>query len=321
MMRRLIRVAILTQVLVTCCLADTIRFKNGTFIHVDKTQDNGGSVDYWIGSTKYTAAKDDIEKIEKDSGPGIRLGPQSEGTITVPANGDRTFSISENVARGPASHFTLSFAGDQPRYALEEAVMNTLQEHYDRVAQALKFRPAENIAVTLYMQREFFDGTQAPAWAGTRDGKLRIPMQGVPNMTPALEHVLKIEVGRAFVYLMVHGRAPAWLDHGLAQMLEPPGSSPFALVLVSQFKQHTEIPFADLEKPFSAMPTGQIKLASAESLAMVQYLNSKYGMDGVLRVAKDIGDGTAPEAALRSVTGSGYVELEGEVAEFVKGRK
>jgi hypothetical protein len=298
-------------------LADTIHFKNGTYIQVDKSQENGNQIDYWIGSTKYSASKADIEKIEKDSGPGIRLGSQSEGTIVVPANGDRTFSISESVARAPASHFAISYVGIEPRYALEQAVVAVLQDQYDRVSQALKFRPTENIPVTLNMERDFFDATQAPAWAGARDGKLRIPMQGIQEMTPALEHVLRIEAGRALVHGVTGGRAPAWLDQGLAQMLEPHSSSPYLLMAMSQFQQNKEIPFADLEKPFNTLPPGQVKLANAESLVLMQYLNSKYGMDGILRMMKETKNGAAPEVALRRVTGSGYAELRGQVAEFL----
>jgi hypothetical protein len=303
--------------LVAGSLADTIHFKNGTFIQVDKSQEDGDQLEYWIGSTKYTASKADIEKIDKDNGQAIRLGSPGAPDIVV-SSGSQTFNVSEGVvSRTPANHFTIRYVGDQPRYALEEAVLTVLQDQYGQVAEALKFRPAGNIPVTLLMQRDFFDGTQATAWAGARDGQLRIPMQGIRDMTPALEHVLRIEVGRALVYDVMGSRSPAWLDQGLAQMLEAHNSSPYALVAVSQFQQHKEIPFADMEKPFNTLPVGQTKLAYAESLSLMKYLSSKYGMDSVLRIMKEIKDGSTPEAALRSVTQSGYAELQVQVGEFL----
>jgi len=46
-------------------VADTIRFKNGAYIEVDKASEKDGQIEYWMGSTKYTIPKAKVEKIVK----------------------------------------------------------------------------------------------------------------------------------------------------------------------------------------------------------------------------------------------------------------
>jgi tetratricopeptide (TPR) repeat protein len=475
---------------------DTLRFKNGTYIEVDRAVENGDQVDYWVGSTKYSIPRTEVDKIEKNTGPAIRVGSQATVNIVPPSTADQAFSVSGSVVeRAPvgashpkvavpapstpqdqaywttmrarisngdhvdegalaaiekqgnatqaanayfaaglfqvehnapqkalsyferatnlapkagwliawyamslaqegnnaeaaaqaerltrldpqsaaafrllgalqynadqtrnavdtwkhaqelepepatgdrleraqreleledrqnhqeSNHFSLRYEGTKTPLALEQSLLSTLEEQFDQLAQALNFRPSENIVVILYTQREFFDITEAPAWAGGfNDGKLRIPIQGVNTMTPALQRVLKHELAHSFVRFMVRDRCPTWLNEGLAQALEPRSSSPYALMLAHLFAEGKEIPFVALERPFNNLSPLQAEFAYAESLALVQYLTARYGMDDVLRVLHRIGDGEASEAALRSVTHSDYEELQRQVADYL----
>jgi tetratricopeptide (TPR) repeat protein len=475
--------------------ADTLHFKNGTYLQVDKAVDNGDQIDYWVGSTKYSVPKSEIEKIEKSTGPGISLGTQSTVGIEPSSPANQAFSISGSVVertpvgagraklalpapsiphdqaywtalrarisnrdrldenalaaiarqgnagrtgdayfaaglfqrdhnssaaagtyferaisaapnegwllawyawslaqsgndaeamvqaerltrlepQSPAafrllgtlqynagqtrnaaetwkhaqalspdaatgqrldgaqrelelearnnlpqtSHFSLRYEGAKVPLALEQSLLGTLEAQFDQLSRTLNFRPAQNIDVILYTKRDFFDVTQAPAWVSLNDGKLRIPLQGVNTMTPALEHVLKHELARSFVRIMAGGRCPAWLNQGLAQMLEPRSSSPDALMLAHLFAQHKEIPLATLDPPFGDLPPQQAEFAYAESLAVVQFLAAKYGMENLPIILRRLGEGEAPEAAVRSVTQSDYADLQRQVGDYL----
>ena len=63
--------------------ADIIHFKNGTFITVDKTVENGAQVDYFIGATRYTVPKSSIERIDRESGLGISIGSTSQTNLVT----------------------------------------------------------------------------------------------------------------------------------------------------------------------------------------------------------------------------------------------
>jgi len=495
-LRSRVIVAVCGLLSVSCGWADTLHFKNGTYIEVDRAVENGDHIDYWVGSTKYSLPRTEILKIDKNSGPAIRVGSQSAVDVVPPSNANETFSVSgavvERVPVGPehpklavptpatpkdqaywaglrvrisngdrvdegalsaierqgdirqtanayfaaglfqiehdgarsatpyfehaaklapneesvlawyaislardgntaeaakqaeqltrlrpqsaaafrllgtlqynadqtgnavgswkraqelepdpstaerlqraqreleletrqnqqdSRHFSLRYEGAQTSLALEQALLGALEEQFEQLAQTLNFRPAENIIVILYTQQEFFDVTQAPSWAGAlNDGKLRIPIQGVSAMTPALQHVLKHELTHSFLRFMVGNRCPAWLNEGLAQMLEPRSSSPYALMLAHLFAEHKEIPFAALEQPFKQFPPMQAEFAYAESLALVQYLTARYGMEDVLRILHRVSEGEAAQAAVRGVTQSSYEELQAQVAAYL----
>ena len=67
--------------------ADTIHFKNGTFITVDKAVENGVNVDYFIGATKYTVPKASVERIDRDQGLGISIGSTAQTNLVAVSPG------------------------------------------------------------------------------------------------------------------------------------------------------------------------------------------------------------------------------------------
>ena len=230
--------------------------------------------------------------------------------------------VEERSNQQESRHFSLRYEGGETSLALQRELLGTLEEQYGQLARELDYSPRENMVVTLYTQKQFFDITEAPSWAsGLNDGKLRIPIQGVTSMTPELQHVLKHELTHSFVRFMVGDRCPSWLNEGLAQLMEPRSSSPYAGVLAGLFEQHKQIPFAALEHPFNGLSESQANVAYAESLSALDYLRSRYGMDDVLRILRRVGSGEAPESALRAVTRSDYADLEKGLAAYLQDEK
>jgi len=88
--------------------------------------------------------------------------------------------------------------------------------------------PTETIVVLLYPNQDFRDITRSPNWVGAlNDGKIRVPVSGLTQMTPDLARVLKHELTHSFVRQITLGRCPTWLNEGLAQLEE--GSTTAAL--------------------------------------------------------------------------------------------
>jgi hypothetical protein len=327
---------------------DTIHFKNGTSMVVDRAVEKNGKVEYWVGSTKYVIPGGDVEKIEKSAGPSIRVGGQVPLNIVPPSKkaapaisvdvttsaptapdrgaisvtGPATVSVSSDEAE--ARHFRLRYEGAQATYAVERDVLDTLEEQYEKLSRSLRYTPAESLVLVLDTRREFFDITRSPSrTSGLHDGQLFIPLQGITGMTPALQHVLKDEITYWFVGFLARQRCPAWLNEGLAQMLEPRGPSSYDPFLAHLFEQHEQMSFATLEHPFHNLSTTQAGIAYAQSQATVEYLRDRYGMDDVVRILRRIGAGDTPEAALRSVIHSNYAELTRQVGTYLtkKGRQ
>ncbi len=100
-------------------------------------------------------------------------------------------------------------------------VVEALEAARGRMAEALGYRPSERLAVILYASPRFRDVTGVHDWVtGLYDGKIRLPIgPGLPRGT-ALERVVLHEYAHAAIHEVSRGRAPRWLQEGLAQHLE-----------------------------------------------------------------------------------------------------
>jgi Tfp pilus assembly protein PilF len=258
------------------------------------------------------------------TGDAVRAWKRAQELEPDPFTGERLekaqreLEIEDRSNQKESRHFSLRYEGAQTPLALERDLLSTMEAQFEELSRTLQYTPPENIVVILYTDKEFFDITKAPSWAsGLNDGKLRIPMQGVNTMTPALQHVLKHELTHSFIRFMARDRCPSWLNEGLAQMMEPRTSSPYSALLARIFEQHKQIPLGMLEGPFTRLSPMQADFAYAESLATVQYLRQRHGMQDVLRILQQIGSGETPEAALRQVIDTDYAELEQQVGDYL----
>jgi tetratricopeptide (TPR) repeat protein len=230
----------------------------------------------------------------------------------------REAKVEENFAELQSPHFTIRFEGRQPGFTLRTDLLRTLERHYGDLARDLGYAPPANITVILYTEKQFFDVTQAPAWAGAlNDGKLRIPVADVSGMTPKLESVLKHELTHSFIHFMTMGHCPRWLNEGIAMMMEPRSSAEFREGLAYLFAKKKNAPLAALEGSFMRYSGEQATIAYVESLAATEYLRDNWHMTGIQRILQLIGDGQTGEAALRAVTRQDYAEFEKALGEYL----
>src|SRR6266849_1693961 len=161
----------------------------------------------------------------------------------------------ENFRENESSHFILRYSGAaEPGLARE--ILRTLENHFAAIESELDFTPPESIGVVLYTQQDFADITRAPAWAGAlNDGRIRVPVQGLSGVTPDLSRVLKHELTHSFVQQKTHGRAPTWLQEGLAQWMEGLRSEGDAANLVRIYEQKEAASLGVLERSWTRLPS------------------------------------------------------------------
>src|SRR5262249_60400444 len=66
---KIIALALLFMGCVPALRADVIYLKNGMFMKVRGAKEKDGQVEYWVGGTKYSIAKEAVDRIEAGSGP------------------------------------------------------------------------------------------------------------------------------------------------------------------------------------------------------------------------------------------------------------
>jgi len=224
----------------------------------------------------------------------------------------------ENYKENESTHFTLRYNG-AAEPALARDVLRTLEMHYSAIESELNYSPPESIGVILYTQQVFADITQAPGWVGAlNDGRIRVPVQGLTGVDGELSRVLKHELTHSFVGQKTHGRAPTWIQEGLAQWMEGRRSSDNAEVLAQIYAGGHAAPLARLEGSWMGFGGDTARYAYAWALANIEYIVQNGGMSDVERILDRIGEGMSAEAAVREVTRSDYNDLMQSTAEYLR---
>jgi Tfp pilus assembly protein PilF len=216
-----------------------------------------------------------------------------------------------------SAHFTLRYSG-AAEPVLARDVLRTLERHFAAIESELSYAPPDPIGVVLYTQQAFADITQAPAWVGAlNDGRIRVPVQGLSGVTPELSRVLRHELTHSFVQQKARGRAPAWIQEGLAQWVEGKRSDLTATALLRMAAGSPEGVAAHFEGEWMKMPNDAAAAAYAWALANVEWILHSGGMTDMQRILDRLAAGEAPEAATRAVTRDDYAALTLDTLEYL----
>ena len=235
------------------------------------------------------------------------------------AKAQREVKAEADFTQSETGHFTLRYEGHQTSDEFRRQLLQALEADYNDLVSQLDAEPRYSIPVVLYTEQQFFDVTQAPGWTSAmNDGKLRIPVNGLTELTPDLARVLKHELAHSFINQLSAGRCPQWLHEGIAQLLEPRSAAPFGRRLGQLMADHQGLPFNMLDGSFIRFSAPEARLAYDESLAAAEYIRDTYGMEDLVRILRRIAEGSSTEAALRATIHCDYAGLENDVGSFLQ---
>ncbi|MGH9776364.1 MAG: peptidase MA family metallohydrolase [Candidatus Acidiferrales bacterium] len=210
---------------------------------------------------------------------------------------------------GETEHFDLKYSGAAAP-GLARGILRQLELDYRSLSNELSYSPPEPIAVVLYTEQDFSDITRAPHWAGAiNDGRIRIPVQGLRDVTPELARVLIHELTHSFVAQKTGNRCPVWIQEGIAQWMEGRRSSEVAAALVEAAHTGGLPRFEALEDSWQSLPDSAVERAYAWSLAAIESIIATGGMENIERLLGMIGTAGTPEAALRNALNLDYEDL------------
>jgi tetratricopeptide (TPR) repeat protein len=224
----------------------------------------------------------------------------------------------ESYKENESPHFNLKYSG-AAEPALARDVLRSLEAHYNAIESELNFATPDSIGVILYTQQAFADITSAPNWVGAlNDGRIRVPVQGLSGVTPELSRVLRHELTHSFVQQKTHGRAPVWLQEGLAQWMEGKRSGDAAAALVQIYDAKQGAQLAQLEGSWMRFPADTARYAYAWALANVEAMVKTGGMGDIERILDRIAAGETTESAVRAVLHSDYNDVTQATAEYLR---
>jgi tetratricopeptide (TPR) repeat protein len=224
----------------------------------------------------------------------------------------------DSYSENESAHFTLKYSGTaEPGLARD--VLHTLESHFSAIESELNFTPPDSIGVILYTQQAFADITQAPGWVGAlNDGRIRVPVQGLTSMTPDLSRILKHELTHSFIGQKTRGRAPTWIQEGLAQWMEGKRSSDSAAGLAQIYVDGHAASLGSLEGSWMGSNSDQAAYNYAWALANIEYIVESDGMSDIERILDRIATGQPTEAAIREVLHSDYADLSQSTADYLR---
>jgi tetratricopeptide (TPR) repeat protein len=215
----------------------------------------------------------------------------------------------ESYKENESAHFQLRYNG-AAEPALARDVLHTLERHFEAISSELNYTPPEPIAVVLYTQQSYEDITQVPRWVGAlNDGRIRVPVQGLTSVNGGLSRVLKHELTHSFIQQKTRGRAPTWLQEGIAQWMEGKRSEENAAVLTRIYDDGQAAGLDKLEGSWMGLQDDIVRYAYAWALANVEYIVETQGMGDVERILDRIAGGASTEQALREVLHDDYADL------------
>lgn len=226
---------------------------------------------------------------------------------------------SENGFReGETRHFELKYSGAAAP-AMANGVLRALESDFDQLSSMLNFAPAEPIGVILYTNQQFEDVTRAPAWVGAiNDGRIRVPVQGLESVTDSLARVLMHELTHSFLQQKTMGRAPTWLQEGVAQWMEGRRIAGASTQLLAAYDNHSAIPLSALEVPWMNLSGTGASFAYGWSLAAVEAVLARGGMSDLEKLLDAFTQSPDAEAALHSALYMNYAELDRLTADYLR---
>lgn len=196
---------------------------------------------------------------------------------------------------------------------ISRVVTRIFEEAALQAGRDFAFSPSEKITVILYPNERFQEATGAHRWvSGLFDGKIRLPVGALSGRTPGLERLLIHEYTHAVVHLMSKGRAPRWLQEGLAQHRE-------GLPDDTDLHLSGGMTLAGLEALLGDEDLAKAREGYRISLWLVRDLLQRGGMEGIRQLLTRLGGGEPLGEALLKIYGLPMAELERQWSRLLSG--
>jgi tetratricopeptide (TPR) repeat protein len=209
------------------------------------------------------------------------------------------------------AHFTALFEApaDEP---LARQVVERLEAAYWRIGVALGAYPPRPITVVLYTREQFADITRLSAWsAAAYDGRIRVPLGGALEQPKELDRVLSHEFVHAMVAILGGRTVPAWVNEGLATVLEPGDPSDMEATPV---RTNVRPELSKLHRSFVGLSARDAEIAYASAARAVRRLIEQGGVAALVALLGDLARGAQFASAFQQRIAMRYEDFAALVA-------
>jgi len=219
------------------------------------------------------------------------------------------------------THFIVRYQDKDTEMA--KMVLDTSEEAFCQVNKVMGYIPQGKIPVVLYpdalsLNRSFGWAADESAMGVYWAGVIRVLSPDCWINGGNTEEVFKSDGPMAHEYThfvvdqIAAGNYPRWLTEGIAQQVERKVTG-FQIALTGPEEIY---PLAKMDREFDLLPNQSA--AYRQSLAMVDFLTTKFGDDGLREVLHRLGQGESLNQAFATVFGISIGEFEEQFLESVR---
>ncbi len=268
-----------------------------------------------LGSAYYSSEKLDLAIDEWKKALALQ---DSQPLREALARAEKEKEAASSYEEMQSIHFLLRYDGTEAK-GLGEKILGTLESAFRDLQLDLDYYPREAIVVLVYSRDAFRDVTRSPNWVGAlNDGKIRVPVSGLTDVTPELARLLKHELTHSFVHLITLDRCPVWFNEGLAQLEEGATTATLGTQLARQFSNGHMPSYKELEPSFMKLPPDQVVAAYAKSLAALEFLRETYGMIEIRQLLKAMASNPDFSALIEQDLRLNYASFEREISSYIE---
>lgn len=187
------------------------------------------------------------------------------------------------------------------------ALAGVVAERLDRVAEdigsVIGYHARDRVVVVLHEDRQFRAEHGSAPWVnGFYDGRIHLSDARVADGGAGLVALLRHEYAHAVVRRMSDGRAPTWLDEGLAVYFERKPARPG--------KSGPPMPLSALHGDFLGLSKDEARAAYAASYRATRVLIDRYGLPAVGRLLEALPQAADFPRAFEQVFRAPYHDFE-----------
>jgi hypothetical protein len=210
---------------------------------------------------------------------------------------------------------------------IAQFAIKVLDETFDELTSLLGTDIREKVVLRFISPEKFRMETGAPSWTSAMyyKGEISIPYgQGKAMKAADLNQTLRHEYLHAVMAELSGFRCPAWLDEGLAQMIEGKVNPALLPALKKWLKNNEAIPLSKLKRGFTRLDKSQVAVAYAQSYLAGKYLVDKFGYPAVVKYMENLRDRHEDGQAFMDAFGVSLEDFEAgfanELREWTEGQ-
>lgn len=185
-----------------------------------------------------------------------------------------------------------------------DSLSSVLTETYTRYQGLFGTIPVVKSSVRLMEEEEFFSVTGAPRWTNALfyKGQIILPLSNTEAIDmDNLRRSAKHEFTHAIISSLSAGRAPGWLDEGLAQWTEGSENPALQPALKAWLAKNEPLPLSLLQGGFTRLNANMVPAAYAQSLYATYVVIHGFGFERLGKYMGSLREGSSkPDAFVES---------------------